>query len=84
MNNIAVILFVNNTKVISQFEESPADIGDPDIVLIEPFEIKDTGELIPWCLDITSENRFEVNSDKFLTMVKPNTTLLDKYKTIIK
>ena len=83
MNNIAVILFVNNTKVISQFEESPADIGDPDIVLIEPFEVKDTGE---WFLgvDITSENRFEVNSDKFLTMVKPNTTLLEKYKTIIK
>ena len=64
------MVLINNTKVISQFEESPADIGDPDIVLIEPFEVKDTGELVqetlcsistPY-LDIKSGHKVELTS----------------------
>lgn len=81
---IKIILLTNNIILISQIEEVGADIGEPDCKLIEPFIIKDTGEFIPWCIDFTTQNTFMINSDKILTLVDPNSKLLEKYETIIK
>ena len=81
---IKVLLLPNNTILISQIEEVGADIGEPDCKLVEPFVIKDSGELIPWCIDLTTQNTFMISSSNILTLIDPNPNLLEKYKTIIK
>ena len=56
----------------------------PDCKLIEPFLINDDGTLSPWLLDITTQNTFMMSSDKILTLVVPNSKLIQKYEDIIK
>ena len=56
----------------------------PDCKLIEPFLINDDCTLSPWLLDITTQNTFMMSSDKILTLVVPNSKLIQKYEDIIK
>lgn len=75
---------MNNTILVSQVTEVSADLGEPDCKLIEPFVIiQSTGELVPWCVDFTTQNEFMISSDKILTIADPNTTLLEKYKSLV-
>tara|TARA_B100001250_G_scaffold115652_1_gene98013 strand:- start:1124 stop:1318 length:195 start_codon:yes stop_codon:yes gene_type:complete len=60
------------------------ELGGPDCKLIEPFVINDDGTLSPWLLDITTQNTFMMSSDKILTLVEPNSKLIQKYEDIIK
>ena len=75
---------MNNTILVSQVTEVSADLGEPDCKLIEPFlVVQSTGELVPWCVDFTTQNEFMISSDKILTIAVPNTTLLEKYKSLV-
>jgi hypothetical protein len=75
---------MNNTILVSQVTEVSADLGEPDCKLIEPFVVvQSTGELVPWCVDFTTQNEFMISSDKILTIADPNTTLLEKYKSLV-
>jgi hypothetical protein len=75
---------MNNTILVSQVTEVSADLGEPDCKLIEPFVVvQSTGELFPWCVDFTTQNEFMISSDKILTIADPNTTLLEKYKSLV-
>ena len=65
-------------------EEVQGELGGPDCKLIEPFLINDDGTLSPWLLDITTQNTFMMSSDKILTLVEPNSKLIQKYEDIIK
>jgi len=65
-------------------EEVQGELGGPDCKLIEPFVINDDGTLSPWLLDITTQNTFMMSSDKILTLVEPNSKLIQKYEDIIK
>jgi len=60
------------------------ELGGPDCKLTEPFLINDDGTLSPWLLDITTQNTFMMSSDKILTLVVPNSKLIQKYEDIIK
>jgi hypothetical protein len=75
---------MNNSILISQLTEVSADLGEPDCRLTEPYVIVQlTGEMIPWCVDLTSQNNFMIHSDKILTIADPNNKLLEKYKSLI-
>lgn len=75
---------MNNTILVSQVTEVSADLGEPDCKLIEPFVVvQSTGELVPWCVDFTTQNEFMISSDKILTIADPNTALLEKYKSLV-
>ena len=75
---------MNNTILVSQVTEVSADLGEPDCKLIEPFVVvQSTGELVLWCVDFTTQNEFMISSDKILTIADPNTTLLEKYKSLV-
>jgi hypothetical protein len=64
--------------------EVGAELGEPDCKLIEPYVIVQlTGELVPWCVDLTMQNTFMISSDKILTIADPNTALIEKYKSLI-
>ncbi len=65
-------------------EEVQGELGGPDCKLTEPFVINDDGTLSPWLLDITTQNTFMMSSDKILTLVVPNSKLIQKYEDIIK
>lgn len=75
---------MNNVILISQLIEVGADLGEPDCKLVEPYVIiQPTGELLPWCVDFTSQNEFMISSDKILTITEPNSKFVEKYKSII-
>ena len=65
-------------------EEVQGELGGPDCKLTAPFVINDDGTLSPWLLDVTTQNTFMMSSDKILTLVEPNSKLIQKYEDIIK
>lgn len=79
-----ILVFTDQTLLISQIEEVGADIGEPDCKLTEPFVINSDGSLSPWLIDITNDNQFMMSSDKILTLVDPKPTLLEKYQELLK
>ena len=82
--NLKILILLNNQKVISEIDEVTSEIGEPDCKLTEPFIINDDGTLSPWLLDITNQNTFMISSDKILTLVEPNSKLVQKYEDVIK
>lgn len=75
----------NNLILLTQIEETGADIGEPDCKLTEPFVVNPSDlTLSPWLVDITNENTFMIHSDKVLTITEPSGTLVDKYMDLTK
>jgi len=82
---IKIIVLVNEQILISQIEEVPSELGEPDCKLIEPFIVNVREEtLSPWLIEISSQNTFMIHSDKIFTLVDPKPTLLEKYQNLIK
>jgi len=80
-----LIVFLDNTILVSQIEEVPSELGEPDCKLIEPFVLNQKDEtLSPWLVGVCSQNTFMVHSDKILTIAEPKPTLLEKYQDLIK
>jgi len=85
MNDIKLLILTNSQIILTQIEEVPTELGEPDCKLIEPFTINEsTLELIPWLIDLTSQNTFMMHSDKILTITEPNSKLKDKYEKLVK
>ena len=82
---VKVLVLTNKQILVSQLEEvAPMDIGDPNCKMIEPFLLNEDGTLSPWLIDITNDNEFMICSDKILTLVDANPTLLEKYQDLLK
>lgn len=78
---IKVLLLKTNILLISQIEEVPSELGEPDCKLVKPFVITDVG-LIPWLSDFTTQTEMMIHSDSLLTIIDPNETYLDKYQSL--
>jgi len=86
---IKILILTNNLILISKIEEVGVDIGEPDCKLTEPFvintdSITNVKTFIPWIFDYTNQNTMMISSDKILTIVEPNETLLQKYEDLTK
>ena len=84
---INVIALINQQVLISTIEEVPSELGDPDCKLVNPYVVKTVGDnqvLEPFMMSLTEESSFMISSDKILTLVEPNSTLLKKYKDLLK
>ena len=82
---IKVLMLLNNQILVSQIEEVPSELGEPDCKLVEPFILNEKdGTLSPWLVSISSQNTFMIHSDKILTIADPKPTLLEKYQNLIK
>ena len=80
-----LILLMNNQMLVSQIDEVPSELGEPDCKLIEPFLLNEKDEtLSPWLVGVCSQNTFMIHSDKILTIADPKPTLLEKYQNLIK
>ena len=83
-DNLRLLVLPTNQILLTQIEEAGGDIGEPDCRLIEPFVVNDDGTLSPWLVSLTNQNSFMIHSDKILTIVEPNGTLVDKYMDLVK
>ena len=81
---IKLIVLTNNHKLVSQIDEVPSELGEPDCKLTEPFLLKEDGTLTPWLVEVSNENVFMISSDKILTLTEPKPTLLEKYQDLLK
>lgn len=86
---IKILILTNNLVLISKIEEVGVDIGEPDCKLTEPFvintdSITNRKTFSPWIFDYTNQNTMMISSDKILTIVEPNETLLQKYEDLTK
>jgi hypothetical protein len=76
---------LNNQILVSQIEEVPSELGEPDCKLVEPFILNEKDQtLSPWLVEVCSQNTFMIHSDKILTIADPKPTLLEKYQNLIK
>jgi len=75
---------MTNLILVSQIEESPSELGEPDCRLTEPFVLGENDTLSPWLVNCTNQNVFMLSSDKILTLTDPKPTLLEKYENLIK
>lgn len=82
--NLKLLVLPTNQILLTQIEEAGGDIGEPDCRLIEPFLVNSDGTLSPWLVSLTNQNSFMIHSDKILTIVEPNGTLIDKYSDLVK
>jgi hypothetical protein len=83
-DNLKLLVLPTNQILLTQIEEAGGDIGEPDCRLVEPFLVNDDGTLSPWLVSLTNQNSFMIHSDKILTIVEPNGTLVDKYSDLVK
>ena len=84
---------VNGQMILSQIEEVPSDLGEPDCKLTEPFIVTTSEQkitmqegvmvLAPWLLGMTNQNTFMISSDKILTIVEPNAKMVKKYEELM-
>lgn len=85
---IKIVILVNGESLITQIEETPSELGEPDCKLIKPFELNKSANdevyLESWNSNYTSQDTFMIHSDKILTIVDPKPTLLEKYQSLIK
>ena len=83
--NVKLVVLMNNQLLVTQIEEVPSELGEPDCKLIEPFILNEKDEtLSPWLVNVSSQNTFMIHSDKILTIADPKPTLLEKYQNLIK
>lgn len=86
LNLNCFIVVLDNQILISQIEEvAPEEEGLPNCRLVQPFVVVDAsnGILAPYLVEYTNDNQFMVHSSKFITLAKPNATLLAKYESLV-
>ena len=81
---VKVLSLTSQQLLISQIEEIPSELGEPDCKLVKPFVIKNDKSLEPFLMDYTNETILMMSSDKILTIVEPLPTLLEKYQALTK
>ena len=89
---VQVILLKNDIVLISEIEEVGADIGAPDCLLKNPYQILGKHEtdappeerFVKWMDEYTDSGKFMLRSDDVLTFMEPNSKLVDYYKTLTK
>jgi hypothetical protein len=87
---IKLLVFLDNTVLISKIEESPSELGEPDCKLSNPFEVKKpqidgmAPTLESWLSGYTKQNEFMIHSDKILTIADPTARLIELYEELTK
>lgn len=89
---VQVILLKNDVVLISEIEEVGADIGEPDCLLKNPYQILGKHEtdappedrLVKWMNEYTDSDKFMLRSDDVLTFMEPHEKLIEHYNKISK
>lgn len=75
---------MNQQTIITEIESIIAeDIGQPDCRMVNPVLIKEDGSLSKFLGTVSDDVEMAISSDKILTLVDPNQSILEKYLEII-
>ena len=77
-----LLLKVDNV-LIAEVEEIPADLGEPNCKIINPYKIDSEGFLTPWP-EVTDQRELMIHSDSILTIVDPKPEVVKKYLELTK
>jgi hypothetical protein len=84
---IKCLILKIDTTIITEIDEVPSELGEPDCKLINPFTLAKgiAGDyyLNPWP-DVTEQREMMIHSDSILTIVDPKPDLIDKYLELTK
>jgi len=75
---VKCLLLKVDTVLVSEIEEVPSELGEPDCKLINPYEVDDDYELQPWP-EVTNQKELMIHSDSILTVVDPTPEIIEKY-----
>jgi hypothetical protein len=79
MNKVVKCLLLKIDNVlITEIQEVPTELGEPDCRLVNPYLIDERGELTPWP-EVTDQREMMIHSDSILTIVDPKQEIVDKY-----
>ena len=79
-----LLVITNNLSLLSRIDEVGGAMSAPDCNITETFLLNSDGTLSQWFVSFTNQNSFVIHSDKILTIVEPNGTLVDKYTDLVK
>jgi len=72
-----LLLKVDNV-IVTEIEEVPSELGEPDCRIVNPYQINAKGELTPWP-EVTDQREMMIHSDSILTIVDPKEEIVTKY-----
>jgi hypothetical protein len=72
-----LLLKIDNV-LITEIQEVPSEMGEPDCRIINPYQIDGNGYLTPWP-DVTDQREMMIHSDSILTIVDPKPEIVEKY-----
>ena len=72
-----LLLKVDNV-IVTEIEEVPSELGEPDCRIINPYQINAEGELTLWP-EVTDQREMMIHSDSILTIVDPKEEIVQKY-----
>ena len=84
MRLIKIIVLTNQQLLLSEIEEVPSELGEPDCRLVNPFVFKDDKSLEPFLDGYSKEKSFMISSDKILTLAEPSAIILKQYQDLNK
>jgi hypothetical protein len=82
---IKCILINIDNVLITQIEEMPSELGEPDCKLIKPYRFLGENKMQPWLgeTQVTNQTEFMIHSDKLLTIFDPTEEIIEQYKKLI-
>jgi hypothetical protein len=72
-----LLLKVDNV-IVTEIEEVPSELGEPDCRIINPYQINSEVELTLWP-EVTDQREMMIHSDSILTIVDPKEEIVEKY-----
>lgn len=83
-NSLQILLLKNNKVLLTQLEETGTEIpGEPDVLLVKPYELDEEGTLTRFLKGVTIQDEMMIHSDSILTIVEPNQYLVKAYNEIL-
>ena len=77
-DNIKCLLVDIDNVLISEVEEVPSEIGDPDCKLIKPYRFFQDGRMEPW-VKASNQTEFMIRSSDILTIADPTPEVVEAY-----
>lgn len=72
-----LLLDIDNV-IISEIVEIPAELGDPNCKLINPYRFYSVDDMKPWP-KATDQTELMIRSEDILTMADPTKEVIEKY-----
>ena len=77
-NPVKCLLVDADNVLISEVEEVPSEIGDPDCKLIKPYRFYGLDKMEPW-VKASNQTEYMIRSSDILTIADPSPEVIEAY-----